>query len=113
MQGEGPLVEARPFAGSPLRLRLTNTGTEKWPADVALTAGWEVTDRPYLAGPPSSVEPLDVTVPSLEPGESVVLTVELPQAPDGRAIAWIELRTALASLADEGSVALQLRSEGD
>lgn len=113
LQGDGPLVEARLITGSPLRLRLTNTGTEPWPADMTLGAGWEVTDLPYLAARPSSVEALDVTVPSLGPGESVVVEVELPDAPDGRAIAWIELSSAVAGLADEGSVALQLRSEGD
>ncbi len=111
--GDGPLIEARPFPGSPLRLRLTNTGTESWPATMALVAGWEVTDLPYLAAAPPSVEAVDVTVPSLEPGESVVLLVELPEAPKGRAIAWIGLRTEAADLADEGSAALQLRSERD
>ncbi|MEO8639367.1 MAG: N-acetylmuramoyl-L-alanine amidase, partial [Chloroflexota bacterium] len=56
-----------------LQLRLTNTGTEPWPADLRLLAGWEVSAEPYLRTPPEELSELEASVPGLAPGESVVL----------------------------------------
>jgi N-acetylmuramoyl-L-alanine amidase len=113
VDGDGPLVEARSVPAGPVRLRLTNTGNEPWPEGVEVVAGWEATELPYLAHAPASVAPLEVEVPALGAGESVVLSAALPAAPDGRAIAWIGLRAGGIDLADEGSAALQLGSQGD
>jgi hypothetical protein len=55
---------------------------------------------------------LEVEIPALAPGESVLVSVQLPAAPaGGRAVAWISLRDGTATLADRGSPALQLATE--
>lgn len=113
VDGDGPLVEARSVPAGPVRLRLTNTGNDPWPEGTKIVAGWEATELPYLPQAPASTTPLEVEVPALGAGESVVLSVDLPEAPDGRAIAWIGLRAGEIGLADEGSPALQLRSPRD
>jgi hypothetical protein len=109
--GDGPMFWAPVIPDGPLELRLTNTGNTAWPAGTRLVAGWEVTDQPYLARSPADLEPLDPDVPALAPGESVVLTVELPPTPPDRGVAWISLRDGSATFADRGSPALQLSSE--
>jgi hypothetical protein len=96
-----------------LRLRLTNTGTAEWPEGAGLVAGWESTDAPYLAHAPEDLAPLDIEIPALAPGESVLVAVELPRPPgNGRAVAWISLMDGSATLADRGSPALQLATRG-
>jgi N-acetylmuramoyl-L-alanine amidase len=110
--GPGPPFWPPVAAGGAVELRLTNTGTESWPAGAELIAGWEETEAPYLAAAPAALETLDAEIPPLEPGESVVVSAALPPAPgDGRAVAWISLSLGRASLADRGSVALQVSSE--
>jgi N-acetylmuramoyl-L-alanine amidase len=110
--GAGPPFWPPPAPDGSVRLRLTNTGTEAWAPGSVLVAGWEVTDAPYLADAPDSLEALDAEIPALAPGESVVVGVDLPAAPTGvRAVAWISLSVGRASLAEGGSVALQLSSE--
>ncbi len=91
--GDGP-----PFwppvapANGQLTVRLTNTGSDPWPAGMRLAAGWGATTMPYLAAAPDGLAPLDATLPALAPGESVELPVTLPAAPAGsRAVAWITL----------------------
>jgi N-acetylmuramoyl-L-alanine amidase len=108
--GDGPPFWAPSSDGS-VRLRVTNTGTATWGADVALVAGWETSEMPYLAAPPASLVELPVRIPPLAPGESVELDVELPPAPTGRAVAWISLREGATTFADLGSPPLQLASE--
>jgi hypothetical protein len=111
--GVGPPFVA-PAAGSPeLRLRLTNTGTAAWPSGMAIVAGWEATELPYLPQPPAELVALDPEVPALEPGESVVVSVDLPAPPEGRAVAWVGLRAGSDLLADSGSPALQVSSQPD
>ncbi len=92
---------------------MTNTGTEAWPAGSRLEAGWEASDAPYLARPPEDLQPIGPEIPALGPGESVVISIELPpKSGEGRALAWISLSVDRASLADRGSPpALQLSSE--
>jgi len=119
MAGEVPLVEPGdgpmfwPLeVGDPGRvaMRLTNTGTEPWPAGVRLVAGWAPTAEPYLARPPQ-LAPLDVEVPALAPGESVDLLISLPAPPTGvRAVAWITLQVGDTILSELGGPALQLAS---
>ena len=111
VDGDGPPFWASLVPDGPLELRLTNTGTAAWPSEVRLVAGWEVSDEPYLARPPQGLEPLATDVPALAPGESVVVSVELPVAPAGRALAWISLESGDATTADGGSPALQLASQ--
>lgn len=111
VDGNGPPFWPPVAPDGRLELRLTNTGTADWPAGMELVAGWEAADRPYLAQAPDDLESLDVDVPSLAPGESLVVTVQLPPPPSGaRAVAWISLRDGEATLADVGSPALQLSS---
>lgn len=109
-EAPNPPFWAEPVPADPLRLRLTNTGTAPWPAGMALVAGWELSDQPYLAFPPATLERI-ADVPALDPGASVVVEVELPAPPAGRALAWISLGTGSSTLADLGSPALQLSSE--
>jgi N-acetylmuramoyl-L-alanine amidase len=110
--GDGPPFWPPPLPDGPVELRLTNTGTEAWAAGSVLVAGWEATDAPYLAAAPENLEALDAQIPALEPGESVVVSVDLPPPPaGGRAVAWISLSVERASLAERGSAALQLSNE--
>ena len=111
VEGTGPPFWPLVAPDDPVQLRLTNTGTRAWPAGAELVAGWEATDQPYLARAPEGLQPLEVEVPALTPGESVVLSVALPEAPDGRAVAWVSLNVGDTTLADLGSPALQLASE--
>lgn len=118
----GRLPEVVPGTGPPfwavavddptdLRVRLTNTGTTTWPAEVALLIGWSSTDDPYLARPPE-LTPLSTTVPSLAPGESVVLTPSVLSPPDSnRSVAWITLEIDGVVLSDTGNPPLQFASE--
>jgi N-acetylmuramoyl-L-alanine amidase len=108
--GDGPPFWASVVdPAAPLRLRLTNTGTDPWPAGIALVAGWEPSEDPYLRQAPGDLERLDLDVPALAPGESVELEVVLPPAPaEGRALAWISLMDGGATFADLGSPALQV-----
>ena len=112
LDGLGPPFDA-PVLESPVRLRLTNTGTEPWPDGMALVIGWEVTDLPYLPQPPNALVPLGNEIPALAPGESVVVEATLPAAPSGRSVAWIGLQAGNDLLADAGSPALQLSSRPD
>ncbi len=92
-----------------LPIRLTNNGTRAWPAGLHLLAGRQASDTPYLASAPADLEPLDVQVPALKPGESVEVSVPLSLADAaGRELLWITLADGAHSLADIGSPALQL-----
>jgi len=89
-------------------IRLTNTGSDSWPAGVQLLAGWAPTDEPYLARPPQLAR-LDVEAPALAPGESVDLELRLPAPLSGvRAVAWITLQAGNTILSDLGVPPLQL-----
>jgi N-acetylmuramoyl-L-alanine amidase len=109
--GDGPILWAPVAPDGPIALRLTNTGTAAWPPGAELVAGWTVSDQPYLARAPDALAPLDLEIPALAPGESVVVSAELPQSPTDRAVAWISLRSEGTTLAELGSPALQLSSE--
>jgi N-acetylmuramoyl-L-alanine amidase len=107
--GDGPMFWPL-VVGDPGRagMRLTNTGTDSWPAGVQLLAGWSPTAEPYLARPPQ-LTPLDVEVPALAPGESVNLELRLPDPPSGvRAVAWITLQAGTTVFSDLGVPPLQL-----
>jgi N-acetylmuramoyl-L-alanine amidase len=107
--GGGPMFWP-PVVGDPgpAGIRLTNTGTDSWPAGVQLVAGWARTAEPYLARPPQ-LAPLDVEVPALAPGESVNLELRLPDPPSGvRAVAWITLQSGATVFSDLGVPPLQL-----
>ena len=111
VDGTGPPFWAALVDSSALDLRLTNTGTERWPRGVELVVGWEATDQPYLRAAPIPLVPLDVEIPALEPGESLPLRVELPEPPAGRAVAWFSLQHGQTILAEIGSPALQVSTE--
>ena len=108
--GDGPIFWAPVAPDGPVSLRLANTGTEAWPSGTELVAGWTASDQPYLSRAPSRLEPLEVEVPALAHGESMVISVDLPPSPPGRSVAWISLRSRDATLSDLGSPALQLSS---
>lgn len=100
-----PLVVGEPVRGG---IRVTNTGSDSWPAGTQLLAGWGPTAEPYLARPPQ-LAPLDVEVPALAPGESVDLELRLPDPPSGdRAVAWITVQSGNTVLSDLGVPPLQL-----
>ncbi len=107
--GDGPMFWPAEV-GDPehVAIRLTNTGTQAWPAGAELVAGWTLSAEPYLARAPR-LTPLDVQVPALAPGESVDFAVSLPAPPAGRrTVAWITLRIGNDILSDLGSPALQI-----
>ena len=82
-------------AGGSVTLRLTNTGASIWPAGVRLVSGWQASAGPYLAAAPAHLQPSDVQVPALKPGESVELNIQLavPSA-SAHQVGWITLVTA-------------------
>ena len=102
------LVPELPADATRLPIRLTNNGSQAWPAGLELRAGWQASDAPYLATAPE-LQALDVTVPPLQPGESVEVSAELASPPgDGRALLWMSLADGTQLLSDAGSPALQL-----
>ena len=115
VEGSGPpfwapsVPSAELAAGLPVRL--TNTGTEPWPANLTILAGSRPSDEPYLREPPDTLGDLGVTVPPLAPGESVVivLRVEVPTA--GTGTVWVTLASPDAAFSDLGSAPLQLRTD--
>ena len=110
--GDGPPFWPDAAPADAFRVRVTNTGTEPLPAGAELVSGWEATDGPYLARAPEALAPIGPALPALEPGESAVVTVELPLPTGGdRAVAWISLQVRRATASDWGSAPLQLSSE--
>ena len=91
--GDGPIFWAPVAPDGPVSLRLTNTGTVTWPPSVELVAGWAASDQPYLARAPDELQSLGLEIPALAPGESVVVSTELPLQSGARAVAWISLAT--------------------
>jgi N-acetylmuramoyl-L-alanine amidase len=111
VEGTGPPFWAPVVDPSGLELRLTNTGTSRWPPGIELIFGWEATDQPYLRSAPSAMTPVGPEVPALATGESVSLRVALPQPPPRRGVAWISLRIGQTILGDAGFPALQLSTQ--
>ena len=67
--GAGPMFWAPVAPAGPLAVRLTNTGTDPWPADLTLLGGSEESDQPYLRVAPDALEPLlDEALPAMAPG---------------------------------------------
>jgi N-acetylmuramoyl-L-alanine amidase len=111
--GDGPPFWPPVAPDGPIDLRVTNTGTMAWPAGARLEVGWAESDAPYLARAPEDLQPIGPEIPALRPGDSVVISVDLPpKTGEGRGLAWISLSVGRASLAVRGSPpALQLSSE--
>jgi N-acetylmuramoyl-L-alanine amidase len=110
VDGSGPPFWAAVAADAPLRLRLTNTGTDELAAGARLVAGWATDDGPYLPAAPALV-PIGPDLPALASGASVVVEVELPPPPSpGRAVAWISLGGGGTTFAELGSPPLQVAS---
>jgi len=93
-------------------VRLTNTGTEAWPAGLRLLAGWEASDAPYLRRAPDALSDLAIDVPPLAPGESVQVVVRMALPVVERGIVWITLSAGGVPLTDVGSAPLQLTTSG-
>lgn len=113
VEGSGPMFWAAELPADAadaglLPVRLTNTGQEAWPPGLDLLLGWSASEQPYLASAPAELATTGVTVPALQPGESV--TVHLPISPPRgpRSIAWISLANGAGSFTDLGIPALQL-----
>jgi N-acetylmuramoyl-L-alanine amidase len=93
-------------------LRMTNTGTEPWPDDLRVLAGWEASGEPYLRQAPDALDDIGLDVPPLAPGESFVLVFRLDVPVAERGMLWVTLGNDVASLDDLGSAPLQLSTEG-
>ena len=111
--GDGPPFLAPPVTGAMLTpgtaIRLTNTGSVRWPDGLRLEAAWVASRDPYLREGPAVLQTLALDVPTLGPGESVVLLAPLAApAGAGRQVAWITLATAAGPLTDLGSPPLQI-----
>jgi N-acetylmuramoyl-L-alanine amidase len=116
VEGSGPpywapeLPAAAPSGG--LAVRFTNTGTDHWPADLSIRAGWQESDEPYLREPPATLADMGVAVPPLAPGESVVILLPIEAPAGGGETLWITLAAGGTPFSDLGSPPLQLRSGG-
>jgi N-acetylmuramoyl-L-alanine amidase len=95
-----------------VEVRLTNTGTESWPSDLHLLAGWEESAEPYLRRAPDGLSRLEPSIPALAPGESVVLRVPIDVPVSERGILWLTLGSGAGTLSDLGSAPLQLATKG-
>ena len=93
-------------------VRLTNTGTDAWPAGLRVRSGWQPSDEPYLRQPPDVVGDLGIEIPPLAPGESVVVIVNEEVPAGGAGLLWITLANGDATFSDLGSAPLQLRTGG-
>ena len=110
---DGALEQARILPEGTTELVLTNRGSEVWPANLQLVAGWQASELPYLPSAPDQLEALPADVPSLAPGESVRLTIALdPPARTGRQICWITLQGSNVPWTDLGSPAIQMATMG-
>lgn len=110
---DGPLEQAQILPDGEVELVLTNRGTEAWPANLQLVAGWEASELPYLASAPSDLEVLPVDVPPLAPGEAVRLLLPLPPPGDGeRQVGWISLSGPNGPWAELGSPPAQVANMG-
>jgi N-acetylmuramoyl-L-alanine amidase len=114
IDGDGPMYWAQslPSGTASVPLRLTNTGDQAWPEGLQLLVGWSASDAPYLSSAPATLDPADVAVPPLGPGESVTLDLPLDLPDGGRQLAWITLRGPAGPFSDLGSAPLQLASGG-
>jgi N-acetylmuramoyl-L-alanine amidase len=111
--GDGPPFWLPEAAGDEVVVRLTNTGSQPWPAGLQLLGGWQESDQPYLRLPPPSLEPLlSDTIPPLAPGEAVDVRVTLPATSPARGVAWIVLSGEGGPLTDLGSPPLQVAAKG-
>jgi N-acetylmuramoyl-L-alanine amidase len=112
VSGGGPPFWAPIATGDEVAVRVTNTGTDDWRAAPQLVIGWAPSDDPYLPAAPNELEPIDLDLPPVGAGESVVVTVPLdePAAP-GRQVAWLTVVVDGQILADHGSPALQIATE--
>jgi N-acetylmuramoyl-L-alanine amidase len=106
--GEGPPFVAPEVEATTLRLRVTNTGTDRIDAGARLVAGWDAPDAPYLAAAPTDLDFVSNVLPALEPGESALVTAELASTGGGRRLAWISLSLDGETAADLGSPPLLL-----
>jgi hypothetical protein len=95
-----------------INVRLTNTGTDAWPADLHLLSGWGTGDQPYLRAAPETLGELALEVPPLAPGESVLVLLAASPAPGGGGILWVTLSGGDAALSGLGSAPLQVRTTG-
>jgi N-acetylmuramoyl-L-alanine amidase len=106
-----PTMEAGD-GGVTLPVRITNTGTEAWPASLRLLAGWEASGDPYLRAPPERLEPVGPVLPPLASGESVVVTLSVEPPDDAdRQVLWLTLSNGDGAFAELGSPPLQLAVE--
>jgi N-acetylmuramoyl-L-alanine amidase len=111
--GEGPPFWLPVAPSDELVVRLTNAGSQPWPADLQLIGGWQASDQPYLRLPPDSLEPLlSEAIPPLAPGEAVDVRVTLPASGSARGVAWITLAGADGPLTDLGLPPLQVATKG-
>ena len=108
--GEGPPFHVEALPEGPMRLRVTNTGTESWEAGARIAAAWLDDVTPYRYGTPVEAAPVGEPLPALAPGESVVVEIERPPEAPASGLAWISLSVGGEILADHGSPALQVAS---
>jgi len=116
VEGGGPPFWAQAIGRAELAqgvgVRLTNTGSAAWPADLRVLAGWEASAAPYLRRPPDQLDDLGIHVPPLGPGESVVLEMPISVPAADRGMLWISLAAGDTQLSDVGSAPLQLATDG-
>jgi N-acetylmuramoyl-L-alanine amidase len=112
VDGNGPPFWPEVVPSGTTLIRLVNTGSAPWPADMQLAAGWAATSMPYLAAAPKTLSPV-ASVPPLDPGASVELSVTLPQpASSGRQVCWLTLLEADGTpLTRRGSAPLQVANQ--
>jgi N-acetylmuramoyl-L-alanine amidase len=93
-------------------VRVSNSGTQPWPAGLSLVGTWQASDQPYLRVHPDVQDAAAEPLPALGPGEAIDVLLTLPAGSSQRGVAWITVAGDGGPLTELGSPPLQVATGG-